>query len=111
MTGVYVHHIWLCLTNIRLNGGIEKNPVPKRNSNKSCSICHWNLDSITAHNYLKIFLLRPYISLHNFDLVCISETYLDSTTELDDKILESAGFNLLRVDHASNSKRGGVCIY
>ena len=78
MTGIYVHHIWLSPTIIRLSGNIEENPGPKRNSNQSFSICHWNLYSITAHNYLKTSLLRTYISLYNFDVVCISETYLDS---------------------------------
>ena len=48
--------------------------------------------------------MRAYISLHNFDVVCISETYLDPTTAL-------AGYNLLMTDHPSNSKRGGVCVY
>ena len=111
MIAVYVHHIWLSLTIIRLSGDIEENPSPKRNSNQSFSICHWNLNSITAHNYLKVSLLGGYISLHNFDVVCISETYLDSTTALDDENLEIAGYNLLRADHACNSNRGGVCFY
>ena len=92
MIGVYVHHIWLSLTIMRLSGDIEENRGPERNSNQSFSICHWNLNSITAHNYLKISLLRAYISLHNFDVVCISETYLDSTTALDDKNLKIAGY-------------------
>ena len=61
MIGVYVHHIWLSLTIIRLSGDIEENPGPKCNSNQSFSICHWNLNSITAHNYLKKSLLRAYI--------------------------------------------------
>ena len=95
------------LTIIRLSGDIEENPRPRFNANQ----CHWNLNSITAHNYLKISLLRGYISLHNFDLVCISETYLDSTTALDDENLAITGYNLLRIDHVSNSKRGGVCVY
>ena len=111
MIGVYVYHIWLSLTIIRLSGDIEENPGPKRNSNQSFSICHWNLNSITAQNYLKISLLRAYILLHNFDVVCISETYLDSTTALDDENLEIAGYSLSRTDHASNSNRGGVCVY
>ena len=55
--------------------------------------------------------MRAYISLHNFDVVCISETYLDSTTALDDENLHIPGYNLLKADHASNSKRGGVCVY
>ena len=100
-----------CLIIIKLSGGIEENPGPKRNSNQSFSVCHWNLNSIIVHNYLKISLLRAYISLHNFDVVCISETYLDSTTTIDDKNLETARYNLLRADHASSSNRGSVCVY
>ena len=60
---------------------------------------------------LKVSLLRAYISIHNFDVVCISETYLDSTTALDNENLEIAGYNLLRADHPSSSKRGGACVY
>ena len=55
--------------------------------------------------------MRAYVSLHHFEVVCISETYLDSTTVIDDENLEITGYNLLRADHASNSKRGGVCVY
>ena len=47
MIDVYVHHIWLCLTIIRLSGDIEENFGPKRSSD-------WNLNSITAHNCLKL---------------------------------------------------------
>ena len=98
------------LTIIRLSGDIEENPGIKRSSDQSFPICHWNLNSITARHYLKISLLRAYISLHNFDVVCISEKYLDSTAALDNENLEIAGYNLLRADHASKSKRGGVCV-
>ena len=55
--------------------------------------------------------MRANISLHNLDLVCISKAYLDSTTALDDENLAITGYNLLRPDHACNSKRGGVCVY
>ena len=106
---VYVHQS--CPTIIRLSDDIEENPGPKRYSNQSFSSCHWNFNSITANNYLKIFLLKGYISLHNFDVVCILETYLASTTALDDENLELTGYNLLRADHTSTGKRVGVCVY
>ena len=111
MIGVYVHHIWLILTIIRQIGDVKENSSPRCNLNQWFSIYHWNLNSITATNYLKTSLLRAYISLHNLDLVCIWKTYLDSTTALDDENLAITGYNLLRPDHASNSKRGGVCVY
>ena len=72
MIGVYVHHIWLYLTSIRLSADIEENPGPKCNSNQSFSICHSNLNSITAHNYLKMSLLRAYILLHGLYIRDIS---------------------------------------
>ena len=49
--------------------------------------------------------------MQKFDIICLSETYLNSKTRSDDKKLEIAGYNLVREDHPSNSKRGGVCVY
>ena len=109
MIGAYVHQS--CPTIIRLIGDIEENAGPKRNSNQSFSSCQWNFNSITANNYLNISFLKGYISFQNFDAVCILETYLASTTALDNENLELAGYHLLRTDHASTSKRVGVCAY
>ena len=75
------------------------------------TICHWNLNNISAHNYTKLFLLIAYIAIHKFDIICLSETYLDSSTTSDDDNLAISGYNLIRSDHPSNNKRGGVCIY
>ena len=72
---------------------------------------HWNLNSISAHDYSKLFLLKAYVSVHKFDIICLSETYLDSTVLLDDDNLVIFGYNLIRSDHPSNTKRGGVCLY
>ena len=45
------------------------------------------------------------------DIICFSETYLDSTTQWDNDNLETQGYNLIRFNHPSNNKRGGACIY
>ena len=68
---------------ILLSGDIETNPGPKL-----ISVCYWNLNSISAHNFTKISLLTGYILVHNFDIICLSETYLNSETPTDDKNLE-----------------------
>lgn len=60
---------------------------------------------------MKILLLVAYISVHWFDVICISETFLESCTVLGDQNLEMKGHNLVRLDHPSNSKYGEVCIY
>ena len=59
----------------------------------------------------KVFLLKAYIAIHRFDIICISETYPDSSTSPDDNNLEISGYNLIGSNHPSNSKRGGICIY
>ena len=69
-------------------GDIEENSGPKPSSNQGFSVCHSNLNSISAHNYIKVSLLRAYISTHKFDVICISETYLDSDTSDDDDNLK-----------------------
>ena len=63
------------------------------------------------HPYVKISLLKAYLSIHKFDIVCLSETYLDPSVPLHDVNLEIQGYELVRSDHPSQHKRGGVCIY
>ena len=76
--------LWLYSLLILLNADVELNAGPKRASTSNISICHWNLNSISAHNYTKLFLLKAYIAVHKFDIFCLSETYLDSSTTSDD---------------------------
>ena len=97
---------WLYILSITLSGDVELNPGPKRKAAQTLSICHWNLSSIRAHNFGKLSLLRAYVSVHKFDIICLSETYLDSS--IDDESLEISGYYLIRSDHPSNKKRRGI---
>ena len=81
-----------------LSGDIETNPGPRRNLNNHFTICHWNL-------------LKAYLAIHKFDIVCLSETYLNSGFPFDDDNLDIPGYIMVRADHPANSKRGGVCMY
>ena len=105
--------ILMCLYSLllMLSGDVEINPGPLSNCKEYFSICHWNLNSISAHDYSKLFLLKACIILHKFDISCLSETYLDSTTPNDDDKLQIPGYTLIRSGHPSNTKLGGVCIY
>ena len=94
---------------ITLSGDVGLNPEPKRNTVQTLSICHWNLNSICAHSFAKLTLLRAYVSVRKFDIICLSETYLDYS--IDDENLEISGYYLIRSDYPSNIKRGGICIY
>ena len=59
------------------HGDIEFNPGPKKKLAKCFSCCHWNVNSILAHN--KLSLLTAYISALNYNLIPLTETYLDPT--------------------------------
>ena len=111
MLSTYLFHVWLYFIRTKRSGDIEPNPGPKPNCCQSFSICHWNLNGVSAHNLIKLSLLKPGIVIHKFDVVCLSETYLNATISNDHDSLEVPGYNLFREDHPSNTKRGGVCIY
>ena len=53
-----------------------------------------------AHN--KLSLLSAYNTLHShrFDVICISETYLDKSTYND--ALSIDGYNIIRADQPDN---------
>ena len=55
---------------IMLCGDVEINPGPKTTSQQGFSVCHWNLDSMFAHDFAKIFLLKAYVAIHKFDIIC-----------------------------------------
>ena len=94
-----------------LSGDIETNPGPDPGYLNSFSFCHWNLNSIAAHNFIKMSPLQACNALNRFDIICLSETYLDNSYHTDDDQLTFPGYNLIRADNPNNIKRGGVCIY
>ena len=110
MLSTYLFHVWLFFNRTNRSGDIEPNPGPKPNSCQSFPICHWNLNSISVYNFIKLSLLKTYIAICEFDVACLTETYLNTSISNDDDSLEVPGHNLFRADHPSNTKRGGVCI-
>ena len=68
-------------------GDIETNPGPRGKCSQYFSFCHWNLNSLSAHNYAKVTLLQAFNTLHKFDLICLSETYLDSSISIGKSLL------------------------
>ena len=78
------------------HGDFETNPGPKSKNSKCVSCCHWNFNSILAHD--KLSLLTAYNSTQHYGIICISETYLD-------------GYSLIRAVHPGKMKRSGVCPY
>ena len=87
-------------------GDIEINPGPRKSS--PIKFCHWDLNGLAAHDFIKVPLIEAFISTHNLDILCLSETFLDSTIDLNDENTNIDGYSILRADHPSNNKRAGV---
>ena len=104
---------YLCFTCnlLLLSDDVELNPGPNQNTAKRLSTCYWNLNSIAAHNFAKLVLLKAFNLIHKFDIICLLETHLDSSILHYDGNLEIPGYNLVRSNHPSNKNRGGVCVY
>ena len=99
----------LCIPSLLFRwGDTEKNPGPKYSS---LAFCHWNLNGLTAHDSIRISLLQAYVTQHNYDIICLSKTFLNSSIDSSDTRILIDGYNLIRSDHPSDSKGGGVCIY
>ena len=85
---------------------IEVNPGPKRKISKF-SCCHWNVNSIVAPD--KLSLIKLYSTVQKYDIICISETFLDSSVNKSSFLIP--GYHLLRADHPNSLKKGDVCLY
>ena len=93
-----------------LHGDVETNPGLNKKY-KPFTCCHWNVNSLTAHNMVKLSSIAAYNTIHKYDFICISETYLDSYVPTHDRDTLNNGYYLIRADHPSNNERDGVCIY
>ena len=69
------------------------------------------MNCIGPHDFIKILLLQGYITDRNFDIICLSEAFLNSCLDRDDDRLKLEGYSLIRSDDPSGLTKGGVCIY
>ena len=99
-----LHMQWLVFRVILLSRDVETNP-----GSETLDFCTWNLNSIIAHDYLRVSLIEAYNSVYNYDLIGIVETHLDSTVEEDRLALN--GYTFIKNNHPQNVKRGGVGLY
>ena len=64
-----------------LHGDVETNPGPNKKYNPF-TCCHWNVNSLIAHNMVKLSSIAASNTIHKYDFICISETYLDSSSNV-----------------------------
>ena len=86
----FFYNVFLSILILKV-GDIELNPGPPKNSHSYFSCCHWNVNSLATDNYSKVVALKAYNSIYKYDFINISETFLDSSFESDDKNLMLEG--------------------
>ena len=62
-----------------------------------------DLNGLAAHNFIKVLLVEAFITSNNFDLVCLSETFLDLTIPNDNLNIQINGHSLVRADHKNDA--------
>ena len=73
---------------------------------------HWNLNSIIAHDRIKIPLIEAYNSTFHYEIIVLSETIINNSIPDEDIFIEGFSEEIFRSDHPSGDKKGGVvCIY
>ena len=103
LTLVYMFIILQC------HEGIEPNLGPRNLKANNFSVCHWNLDSLSAHSFSKLTQIKAYNSIYRYHFICLSETYLDSS--IPNNLIDIEGYKLISADYPDNIKIGGVCIF
>lgn len=109
---------FLIIMSLLLISGIERNPGPVSNDSSSFSDTNFTFDnnilrdnfSIVQYNIQSINNKLDAIEseLRNFDIIALSETWLDD--RIPDEDLRMNGFNLFRRDRAGDH-HGGICVY
>ena len=64
---------------------------------ETLEFCTWNINSITANDFLRASLMEAYNSVYNYDLIGIVETHLDSTVDKDR--LDLNGYTFIKDNH------------
>ena len=60
---------------------------------------YWNLNGIAAHYFVKVPLIEAFIKAKNIDIICVSETFLDSTIPVNEERRYIKGYSMIRCLH------------
>ena len=91
---------------IVLSGDLETNPGLDPAYANSFPFCHWNLNTIAACNFIKMPLLYVYNFIRRFDIICLSETYLDNSYDANNDQFAFPEYNLIKANNPNIIKRG-----
>ena len=93
------------------NRGILRHILSRWVKELLLSVCHWNLNSIWVKDFSNLSPISALLNVHQFDIFCLTKTFLGSSILLEDPRLALEGHKHFRCDHPYNLRRGKVCLY
>ena len=93
--------------NLFICGDVELNPGPI--SDDHFKFMHWNPNSIVAHNFHRVSLIQAYNAIHDFHIISITESALNS--KISNESIDIPGYIPIRNDLPENDSHGGVLIW
>ena len=91
----FIQNLLSCCSDIEENPGLKYSLL---------AFCYWNLNGLNAHDFTQI-LLQAYITQHNYEIIYVTETFSNFSILSDDSRIMIDGYNLIRSDHPSDSKK------
>ncbi len=99
-------HQWQNFVLILRDGNVYPHPGPPRNLLK---FKHWNLNSIIAHDGIRVPLIKSYNLIQSYDQIAITETALNEYTS--DETIQLDGYIPIRNGLPIGTTHGGVMFY
>ena len=87
---------------LKRSGDVHPNPGPCHGN--TFNFCHWNLNSTAVNDFIKIPLIEAYNFVYNYDIIALSETYLDSSIPNESISLTGFSKEIYRSDHPNDVK-------
>ena len=92
-------------------GKVFKNGPSKICGRQPLKNLKWYEQTISLKDCFPQILLDPFLNtIYQYDMISLSESYLDLSVSFNNDNLHINGYKLVRAKHRANLKRGGVCI-
>ena len=88
------------------DGDVHPHPGPSRNLLK---FMHWNLNSLVAHDGIRVPLIQSYNLIQKYDVIGLTETALNGY--ISDETIKLDGYIPIRKDLPDGTTHGGVMLY
>ena len=101
---------WWLFKLLIISSNVHKNPGPGHGSRDEglLKFMHWNVNSLPAHDFIRIPLIQSLNAYNDYDIIAITETAINS--DISDDRLAFVGFSPIRRDLPLEDTNGGVMI-